>query len=108
MDLHHLAEERSLAYHRAVAEQLLREPSLIEVARARAAKWLAEGRSSHYARRWCEILARPVEEIARRMVDEGEDARALRQATPFAGMIDPRERWRIWREVRARLERDAR
>jgi len=29
-----------------------------------------------------------------------DDARALRQATPFAGVVEPRERWRIWREVR--------
>jgi hypothetical protein len=28
--------------------------------------------------------------------------RALRQCTPFAGVVDPRTRWRIWRETRAR------
>jgi hypothetical protein len=39
-----------------------------------------------------------------RSVDESEEARALRQVTPFAGAIDPRTRWRIWREVRAALE----
>jgi hypothetical protein len=27
----------------------------------------------------------------------------MRQSTPFAGVIDPRQRWRIWREVRERM-----
>jgi hypothetical protein len=104
MNLHRLAEERSLAYHRAVAERLRREPGLLGVARARVAAWLAEGRSPYYARRWSEALAGPLEAVIALMVDEGEAARAMRQATPFAGMLDPRERWRIWRDVRARLE----
>jgi hypothetical protein len=36
-------------------------------------------------------------------VDPAEGARALRQCSPFAGVIDPRTRWRIWREVRERF-----
>ena len=40
------------------------------------------------------------------LVDEGEHARELRQSTPFAGLIDPRARWRLWAEVRERFERD--
>ena len=29
-------------------------------------------------------------------------AQALRQCSPFAGAVDPRTRWSIWRDVRAR------
>jgi len=36
-------------------------------------------------------------------VDPGEHARELRQSTPFAGIIPPRQRWRIWRETSERL-----
>jgi hypothetical protein len=104
VDLHRLAEERSIAYHRAVAERLRREPALLEVARARVEGWLAEGRSPFYAGRWRELLSRPLDELLAFLSDPGEDARAMRQATPFAGMIDPRERWRLWREVRQRFE----
>ncbi|MFL5409375.1 MAG: hypothetical protein ACJ79O_26435 [Myxococcales bacterium] len=39
MDLHALAEERSLAYHREVAARLARRPELISVARRRAEQW---------------------------------------------------------------------
>ena len=103
--LHRLAEERSLAFHRAVAERLRTEPELTERALRRLEQWRAQG-SVHadYVNAWMEILSRPTEEIIASIVDPGERARDLRQATPFAGAIDPRTRWRIWRETRRRLE----
>lgn len=105
MNLHRLAEERSIAYHAAVAERLRLDPELLERTRARVAGWIAEGgRSVEYARRWREFLDGPEEELLALLVDPGEEARALRQSTPFAGAVRPRERWRIWREVRARFE----
>ena len=101
--LHDLAEDRSLDFHRAVASRLALEPELLERARERVERWVEEGgRSVRYARRWREILSGPVSEISALLVDEGEEARALRQSTPFAGALDPRERWRLWREARAR------
>ena len=102
VDPHRLAEERSLAYHRALAARIDLEPALLERARAKVAAWLAEGRSPFYARAWEQVLSAPVESVARFLVSDTEEARALRQATPFAGALEPRERWRIWREVRER------
>jgi hypothetical protein len=102
MDPHRLAEQRSLAYHRAIARRLVGEPALLERARARVAAWLAEGHSPFYARAWGQVLSEPAETISRFLVSSTEEARALRQATPFAGALGPRERWRIWREVRDR------
>ena len=103
MNLHQLAEERSLAYHGAVAERLRREPQLVDAARQRVAGWIAEGRSVEYARRWQEILHRPMPEILAFLVADSDRGRAMRQATPFAGFIDQTERLRIWREVGARF-----
>jgi len=104
MNLHELAEERSLAYHRAVAARIREHPEILAEARRRVATWIVEaGRSRHHAATWREILERPVDEILRFLVDPGEEARELRQSTPFAGFIDARERWRIWREVRERM-----
>jgi|GEM_PF-3948908 len=57
----------------------------------------------HYARAWNEVLARPLVEIAAFLVDPREHARELRQSTPFAGVLPPRERWRLWREVREQV-----
>jgi hypothetical protein len=105
MDLHGLAEERSLAYHRRVAELLSSRPGLIDEARKRARTWAeSESRSAAWARQWERILEGSPEEIARQLVDPSERGRALRQSTPFAGALDPRERWRLWREVRERWE----
>lgn len=92
--------------HRAIADRLSADPSVLERARDRVRHWLdTSDVSPYWARKWQSILSRPVEEVCRFLVDEGEEARALRQVTPFAGAIDPRTRWRIWREVRARQEK---
>jgi hypothetical protein len=105
MDLHGLAEERSLAYHRRVAELLPSRPELIDEARRRARRWAASGsRSAPWAREWERVLEGTPEEIARQLTDSSEHASALRQSTPFAGALDPRERWLLWRQVRDRWE----
>jgi hypothetical protein len=69
---------------------------------------LADG-SVHpqYATAWKQLLDGPFEALRAFLVDESEDARAMRQCTPFAGVVDPRTRWRIWREVRERMSRGA-
>src|SRR5262245_16175113 len=105
MDLHRLAELRSLAFHQRVAEQLAHRPELLARARERAERWVREnGPSAPYAREWLEILSRPVDEIRRALLEDTERGRARRQATPFAGALEPRERWQLWRDVRAAFE----
>jgi hypothetical protein len=98
MDLHQLALRRSLAYHRAIARRLLVTPSIIEAARTRVYGWLAETPERPFAKMWAEVLSDDAPSIAASIVDEGEIA------TPFAGVLDPRERWRIWRQVREEVE----
>jgi hypothetical protein len=104
--LHQLAEERSLAWHRWVAAELDRRPAILTRARERVKRWRDSGEvATPYVDAWDEILSGSRDEIAARLVEDSERARALRQVTPFAGAIDPRTRWRIWREVRERFER---
>ena len=100
MDPHRLAEERSIALHRAVAEKLRADSSLVTRAREVVEGWRATG-SVHeaYVASWAELLRLPLEELCARLVDRGEHARALRQVSPFAGVLDPRERWRIRKSV---------
>ena len=102
MNLHELAEERSLAIHRVVADRLREDPGLIAAAAARVERWLADG-SVHpfYAEAWRKLLSGPAERLLAALVDPSEAARALRQCSPFAGIVDPRTRWRIWGEVRS-------
>ena len=104
MDPHRLAEQRSLAYHRAIVEHLRSDPAVLTGARERVRGWLEQGTSLYYARKWHGLLFGPLDALLAVLVDESDDARALRQATPFAGVLDPRVRWRIWAEERRRAE----
>ena len=84
------------------------DPSVLERARARVQGWLESGDVARYwAEEWDGVLSGTTEDICSWLVDESEHARAMRQVTPFAGAIDPRTRWRIWREVRAAMEETA-
>jgi hypothetical protein len=98
---HRLAEARSLALHREVARRIREHPELLEGVRTRVEAWLEDGSVAHsYARAWMEILARDLEQILESIIDPSERGRDLRQCTPFAGILDPRTRWRILDEVR--------
>jgi|SRR6185295_10502124 len=108
MDLHRLAEERSIAYHRLIAERLRDRPEVLEMARRRVEGWMsAAERAPFYARNWAEKLAGDVDSIAAFLVERSDLATELRQSTPFAGAITPQERWEIWRRVRDELESSA-
>lgn len=105
VDPHELAERRSLALHRRIAARIAREPALVDDARARVETWMRDGRiAPAYGRAWLELLGGPARELCRILTDDGEHARALRQSTPFAGVIDARERWALWAEVKREVE----
>lgn len=103
MDLHKLAAERSLGFHRVIARRLVRDPAVLERARQRVKDWLAQTPDRAFAREWDKILAGSAESVAAFLVDRSELAEELRQSSPFAGVLDARERWEIWRQTRERL-----
>ncbi len=78
-----------------------RIPRSSKAARARLNLWLVERpRNAHAARRWLDLLNGDRDTLVAFMCADDEPSRELRQSTPFAGAIDPRERWRIWNDVR--------
>jgi hypothetical protein len=92
--------ERSLALHRAVAERILADASVVDRARERLEAWIARGgRSAGLLARWRDILARPRHEIAAFLADPSEEAAWLRSASPFAGALHTRTRLAILRQV---------
>ncbi len=104
MDPHRLAEERSVAYHRAIAERLRDQPAILETARRRVNGWLASDTTAPAAAaRWAAILSGDLPSIEAFLVERSELADELRQSSPFAGALRPRERWTIWRATRERL-----
>jgi hypothetical protein len=98
-NLHELAERRSLAIHQAVTDRLRSDPNLVERAKARVASWLTSSSVAFvYAKTWQRWLELPLKELLERLTEDSEEARAMRQVSPFAGVIGPRERWAIWRQ----------
>ncbi len=97
---HRTAELRSIAFHDLVAQRL--DDELLDRARGRVDGWISAGSSVAplWAERWREVLSRPLAEIARLLIEDSERMRDLRQVTPFAGALEPQERWRIIREIR--------
>jgi hypothetical protein len=94
--------ELSLELHSAVARLL--DEEILERARRRVDDWLKRGGSAMpLLERWRATLALPLESVRAVLTDPSEDAAWLRKASPFAGVIPPRERERILRETRERL-----
>jgi hypothetical protein len=91
---HGTAERRSRAFHVVVADRL--DESMLEDARERVERLAGEGHlHPRYAQRWRALLARPVAEVATAIVADTQDARDLRQNSPFAGVLNEQERRRI-------------
>ena len=91
---HRTAERRSLGYHRVVADRLSEQ--LVREARRRIEALREAGRiHQRYARRWDELLARPIPEIAEAISSDTQKGRDLRQSSPFAGVLNEQERREI-------------
>jgi len=97
---HRTAELRSIALHGLVAQRL--DTELLDRARKRVGGWLAvEGPVDHrWAKQWEELLSLPIPVLKRRLVEDSEQMRDLRQSTPFAGVVREDERRKILQEVR--------
>ena len=86
-----------MALHRAIAEKLRARPELIGIARENLNRWYAgAGGSRHYLDEWRKILDQPLEDVLSLIGQEGEAMTALRQSSPFAGILDPAERWAVY------------
>lgn len=95
-------ERRSLFVHRHIAELLRRDPGpVVSMARANLDKM----RRLHPAAadtfdQWERILGGSIDEMVGVLTSADQDARELRQVTPFAGVLDARERALAYAEFR--------
>jgi excisionase family DNA binding protein len=91
---HRKAELRSLAYHCAVAQRLNKQ--VVCDAQHRLSRWERDGRvHPTWAGEWHRVLAMPEPRIARVLCSDSERSRALRQSSPFAGVLSEQERRRV-------------
>ncbi len=104
---HRLNDLRSLAIHRLIAERIEADPGLLEGVRRRLGDLATRGvLHPRYAAAWAELLDGPLDRLLRTLRDDGERATALRQASPFSGIIDQATRWRVWKDVTAAWRAD--
>ncbi|HEU4704023.1 MAG TPA: hypothetical protein VFS37_16190 [Conexibacter sp.] len=91
---HRSAEQRGLAYHRAVAGRL--DDAVVADALSRLRRWREEKRiHPRYADAWEALLTGSRAQLRRAIVAEDDEAAALRQSSPLAGALGEDERRRV-------------
>jgi hypothetical protein len=100
---HRLLEARSLALHCVIARKIDAQPALLRVARKNLERWRrrASGGVPAYVRDWEALLAKPWPVVAGVITELSERSAALRQSSPFAGVLTPAERRRVYEAFRA-------
>ncbi len=87
--------------HRVIAKRVLANPKLIDNAIERVTLLRDCGQlDERIASEWLAVLSQDVHLVADALGDDNERMRALRQSSPFAGVLTARERWAILRECR--------
>lgn len=91
---HRAAEQRALAYHRAVARRL--DDATVADALVRLRRWRdAERIHPRYADDWEALLTGSRAALRRAIAADDDAAAALRQSSPFAGTLSEPERRRV-------------
>jgi transcriptional regulator with XRE-family HTH domain len=93
---------RSLAFHRAIADLLRKNPELI-VKRTR--KNLGKLASMHpdagtLFDKWREWLSFPLETLIEKILDSQQEACEMRQVSPFSGLLNAQQRTQVLRDFR--------
>ncbi len=92
MRSHQWIDQRSLALHEAVAAKLEAHPQLLDVARRNLERWLQQNPATAL-REWRRILdSMPLSDLVALLRSSSEEARELRQSSPFAGLLTTEER----------------
>ncbi|MDA8345273.1 MAG: hypothetical protein M0Z66_07305 [Thermaerobacter sp.] len=90
----------SLRLHLAIASKLRADPdAVLRTAMRNLTGLRNRPNESYYVREWERLLRGPLDELLSMMVQDSEYATALRQATPFTGILKPQETWEIQRAV---------
>jgi hypothetical protein len=102
MRTHQEIDERSLALHRLVAERITHDPALLEKVRETVARWRGTVciASQPYLEEWECLIDQGVEACLAVAVEDSQRGAALRQSSPFSGVLTNRERFAFLRDWR--------
>lgn len=101
---HEYQDRVSLEIAQRIAAELPHRPEWVQHARDNLDRWNerncdAPGLLRCYAE-WRAILEKPVEEVCAIYTQETDEGQRLRQNSPFAGILTPKEVWEIKRRIR--------
>ena len=97
MRTHQEIDARSLMLHCFVADKIRRDPAQFAVARATLARWRAsvDAAPQPYLERWNDLMNQGMEACLAVAVENSQRADALRQNSPFSGILTNRERFML-------------
>jgi hypothetical protein len=100
---HRMHDARSLAMHVLIVRRIEQTPALMKKAHANLDRWAKarQGPLPRWLPEWLQILKLPWPEVAARITALTEDGARLRQSSPFAGVLSPAERTRVYAAFRA-------
>jgi excisionase family DNA binding protein len=104
-------EEKSLRLHQALLTPMLTEPdAVIAKARDNLDRWTGmhrpDGITVRYFEEWKRVLDHGLDAIVEVMVSPSQEARELRQNSPFAGVLPDETRLRVLRIFRDHWNRE--
>lgn len=94
MRTHQEIDARSLAMHQLVAQKVRQDPVLFEHARRTLARWrqTVSVHSQPYLEQWEHLFNQGMDASLAVAVEDSERATALRQSSPFVGLLTEGER----------------
>lgn len=80
--------------HRLIVEKIMHDPALFEKVRKTLAHWqtVASPDSQAYVREWQQFAEKGMDACLAMATEDSEYATALRQSSPFCGILTNRER----------------
>jgi len=104
--MHSIREKQSLAMHQRIVERLMHDSNaVIGKALENLDRWAANREAAGVPavyQEWRNLLVgKSANEIAQILLSQDENAVRLRQSSPFAGVLDAREVWRIKKDHEA-------
>jgi len=89
----------SLEIARRIAQGLPEHPEWLDFARRNLERWSRLNQSAPSLLRcyeeWRQLLTRPVGDLCAALIAETDEGQRIRQNSPFAGILSPREVWDI-------------
>jgi hypothetical protein len=86
-----------------IAQKILRDPSVLEIARSNLVKWRTQSPETAAQREWADLIERAdTEAVLTALLRVDDEGIRLRSSSPFTGVLDEYERHLIYEGPRKR------